>query len=475
MPAEADEVNFLPRPEATETVGGDEAPPGDQERSHRIVEVASEGERNEAEAALRLTHERFQILVQHSSDLVSIADADGMITYISPSVKRLLGYEPDEIVRGGAQLLIDPADVPRVVAAISRDHSSTSEPQLVRYRGRHRDGSWRVFEGITTDLTDEPSIAGFVTNARDITQRDAAERKAAQLTEVLEQSSDLIVLSDASGALVYSNRRAREFFRHEGASNVAELSSREARERLRTEIMPRVRLRGVWTGELALHSAEDVEVPMVATVRAHREDNEIVLISTIAHDITALKETQYRLHHEATHDPLTGLPNRALFNEVAGQALGRAARHQAITAVMFLDLDGFKRVNDSLGHDAGDQLLVEVAQRLRVTVRAGDLVARMGGDEFCIVCEQVTGVDEVRQLGQRLINAVSAPLPLHGRDVQVGGSIGIALDSTGQASIDSVVRDADIALYRAKHNGRGRVEIFEPAASRPSTLVTASI
>ena len=115
-----------------------------------------------------------------------------------------------------------------------------------------------------------------------------------------------------------------------------------------------------------------------------------------------------------------------------------------------------------------------VAQRLRVTVRAGDLVARMGGDEFCILCEQVSDADEVRQLGYRLIDAVSTPLRLQDRQVQIGGSIGIALDSTGHALIERVVRDADVALYRAKHNGRGRVEVLEPSASSPSLLETAS-
>jgi diguanylate cyclase (GGDEF)-like protein len=232
--------------------------------------------------------------------------------------------------------------------------------------------------------------------------------------------------------------------------------------------MPAVRRHGVWTGELTLRSIDDVDVPMVATLRAHREDSEVVLISTIAHDITELKETQHRLHHEATHDPLTGLPNRALFYEVAEQAFGRAARHHATTAVMFLDLDGFKDVNDSFGHGAGDQLLVEVAQRLRVVVRVGDLVARMGGDEFCILCEHVSDVSEVRQLGQRLIEAVSAPLQLEGREVQIGASIGIALDSNGRELIESVVQDADFALYRAKDNGRGRVELSDPSVSRGS-------
>ncbi len=432
--------------------------------------------RVEAEAALRLTQERFQNLVQHSSDLISIASAEGVITYISPSVEPLLGYTPDEVIGDRDQHLIDPDDLPRVAAAIIDEGTPTADPALVQYRARHRDGSWRVFEGVTTNLVHEPSIAGFVTNARDITQRHAAERKAAQLTDVLEQSNEVIVLSDPAGALVYANRRAREYLGLDGAHNVGELSSVESRERLRDEIMPFVRRHGLWTGELALRSSDDAEVPMVATLQAHREDNEIVLISTIAHDITELKKTQHRLHHEATHDPLTGLPNRALFNEVAEQALGRAARYHASTAVMFLDLDGFKAINDSLGHDAGDRLLVEVARRLRVAVRVGDLVARMGGDEFCILCEQVSGLNEVRELGQRLIDAVSAPLRLHGRDVQIGTSIGIALDNAGRELIGSLVRDADVALYRAKHNGRGRVELFGPSVpldSHPSPSAAA--
>src|SRR5450631_1498350 len=247
-------------------------------------------ERIEAEAALRLIQERFQNLVQHSSDLISIADADGVITYISPSVERLLGYEPHEIIGDSEQALVHPEDLPRVVAAII-DERSTAEPKLVQYRARHRDGSWRVFEGCTTNLMHEPSIAGFVSNARDITERHAAERKAAQLIEVLEQSNEVIVLSDPSGALVHANRRARELLGPKHASNVAELSSAESRERLRTEIMPAVRRYGVWTGELTLRSMDDVDMPMVATLRAHREDNEVVLISTIAHDITELKET----------------------------------------------------------------------------------------------------------------------------------------------------------------------------------------
>jgi diguanylate cyclase (GGDEF)-like protein/PAS domain S-box-containing protein len=420
-------------------------------------------ERIEAEAALRLTRERFENLVAHSSDLISIANAEGEIIYISPSVKRLLGYEPHEVTGHQRQPLIDPEDVPRVAAAIIDDRAPDAEPRLVRYRARHRDGSWRFFEGVTTNLLHEPSVAGFVTNARDVTERQAAEQKAAQLTAVLERSNEVVVLSDPGGAVVYANRRARAFFGLDGPENVADLSTIESRERLRSEIMPFVRRHGLWTGELALRTSQSTEVPMIATLQAHRENGEIVLISTIAHDITELKKTQHRLHHEATHDTLTGLPNRALFNEVAEQALNRASRDDATTAVMFLDLDGFKAVNDSLGHDAGDRLLVEVARRLRVAVRAGDVVARIGGDEFCVLAERISDEREARDLSRRLLDAVGTPLKLEGRDVQISTSIGLALDTTGAEMIGSLVRDADVALYRAKHNGRGRVEVFTPS------------
>ena len=322
-----------------------------------------------------------------------------------------------------------------------------------------------MFEAITTDLTGDPSVAGFVTNARDVTERRAAERRAARLIEVLEKSNEVVVLSEPSGRLVYSNPRAKEFLGLGDDHDVGELSSFESRERLRDEVMPFVRAHGLWTGELTLRTADGNDVPVIATLQAHREDSEIVLISTLAHDITDLKRAQNRLEYEATHDALTGLPNRAMFLEVGEQALGRAERHKATTAVLFLDLDGFKEVNDSLGHDAGDRVLVEIGRNLRVSVRTGDLVARLGGDEFCVLCENVESQAEMLELGQRICNTMALPMSVHGREVKLGASIGVALDTGGAAKIGNLLRQADVALYRAKRAGGYRVELADPAGS----------
>jgi diguanylate cyclase (GGDEF)-like protein/PAS domain S-box-containing protein len=407
--------------------------------------------------------QRFAALVQNATDVITLVVTEGdasRIEWASPSIERVLGYTPDELAGSDPLDIIHPDDVAALFEA-STIAIESGQPTLVEYRAIAKDGTIRFFEAVTSDLTGEPSVGGFVTNARDITDRRHAEQQARQLTEVLEQSNEIVVLSEPSGDVVYANQRAREFLGLGAHHNVAELTSIEAREQLREVIMPLVRRHGLWHGELTLLTTSGNEVPVIATVQAHREQGDIVLISTIAHDITELKAAQHRLEYEATHDALTGLPNRAMLHEVGEQAIGRASRYGTTTALLFLDLDLFKEVNDTLGHDAGDRVLVELARRLRVGIRTGDLVARLGGDEFCVLCERVEGEDEMRELGQRLCDVVSIPMVIHGREAQVGTSIGIALAESGTATIGELVRNADVALYRAKREGRFRVVFFD--------------
>jgi diguanylate cyclase (GGDEF)-like protein len=265
---------------------------------------------------------------------------------------------------------------------------------------------------------------------------------------------------------VWANQKARNWLSLSGQHHVSELSTMESRERLRNDIMPLVRRHGLWTGELTLRTSAGEEIPVVATLQAHRDEGDIVLVSTIAHDITELKQIQHRLRYEATHDPLTGLPNRSLFRELGEQALARAERHGSETAVLFLDLDGFKHVNDTLGHAMGDTVLVEIAARLRIGVRSGDVIARIGGDEFCVLCERVAGETEAKELARRLVDVVSVPLLLGGHEMELGTSIGVAIDDRGDTTIEKLIRNADVGLYQAKRDGRGQVACFSEARDR---------
>jgi diguanylate cyclase (GGDEF)-like protein/PAS domain S-box-containing protein len=179
-------------------------------------------------------------------------------------------------------------------------------------------------------------------------------------------------------------------------------------------------------------------------------------------DIREKKQTDVRLQHDALHDPLTGLANRALFLDRLQLTMARQQRHSQLNfAVMFLDLDRFKAVNDNLGHASGDELLVHMANRLRACFRPQDTVARFGGDEFAVLIEDVTNVSDVTTIAERAQHDIRLPVALNGHEVFVSASIGIAFGTLDHTSPEQVLRDADYAMYQAKSNGNARHEVFD--------------
>ncbi|MEB0134809.1 diguanylate cyclase [Actimicrobium sp. CCC2.4] len=174
------------------------------------------------------------------------------------------------------------------------------------------------------------------------------------------------------------------------------------------------------------------------------------------------------MHHLALHDPLTGLPNRRLLDDRLGVALAHAQRGQTLVALMYMDLDGFKEVNDTWGHDCGDQLLQLVSQRLLSAARREDTVARIGGDEFILVVGDLASLQDVRAIAQKMIDAVASPYTLCDTELSITASIGIALSSTTPA--DSLIRLADAALYQAKRNGKNRYHVDAPPCATEAPL-----
>ncbi|OIM99143.1 hypothetical protein BFR57_00760 [Idiomarina sp. MD25a] len=187
-------------------------------------------------------------------------------------------------------------------------------------------------------------------------------------------------------------------------------------------------------------------------------------------EIERRKKIEARLFHDAHHDSLTGLPNRALFTESLQQALAHQRRHpEHFFAVLFLDLDRFKTINDTLGHSAGDEFLLDVSKRIQTCVRENDLVARLGGDEFVILLDTMSSVDDAREIAKRIISSLNEPFILNGHEHYSGASIGIAMCDDSQDSVERLLRDADAAMYEAKSQGRGRYVVFDNTMHR--TLV----
>lgn len=316
-----------------------------QPHESRAPLQATTAERAAEERGRSTGDARFRALVGHAADIVSIVDARGVPSYISPGVERVLGYRPDEMLPLGLITFAHPDDAGLVLGlfAAVQHRSGHSDAAVVRFR--HRDGSYRHLDATVTNLLDNTAVRGIVVNARDVTEQAAAVR-------ALEQ--------------------------------------------------------------------------------------------------------------QALHDALTGLPNRVLFRDRLAHALDRAHRQPAQVAILFLDLDNFKVVNDSLGHPAGDALLLATARRLEECLRHGDTVARFGGDEFIVLLEDVRNVEEALGLARRLLVCVEGPVSILGREVQTTASIGVALHQGGDQGADDLLRDADTAMYRAKAAGRDRIAVFEP-------------
>jgi diguanylate cyclase (GGDEF)-like protein/PAS domain S-box-containing protein len=421
----------------------------------------------EARDALMQSEERFRSLVQRSSDVAFVLDADGVITYASPAAMRF-GYDPHDLIGTQSRDLVHPDDVARhrdfVFDAVAAQGSTT-----VEWRIRCADGSYAWVEEVFTDLHDVPAVGGWVANMRDITDRRNAEEERVEAEERYRQgfqrSAFGLGVLDLDQTFTSVNPALAELLGHEPEHLIGRRpleflhptegdSARNGFERL-------------LSGDLAFYKREHRMVRGDGSIVAVLVDMTLVPDSDGApsyyfvqvRDITDRKRAEEALAHQALHDDLTHLPNRLLLVDRLSLSLARADRLDSHVAVLFLDLDRFKLVNDGLGHVVGDQLLVEVADRLSASIRASDTVARFGGDEFVIVREDVGGASEAVEFAERVVGVLHEPISLSGRELFATASVGIALGGAG-SSAEQLLRDADAAMYRAKDLGRARIELF---------------
>lgn len=282
---------------------------------------------------------------------------------------------------------------------------------------------------------------------------------------LFEHSPFLVYAMDRDGVLTAVNAAGREITGY--ASE--ELIGRSYENFIDPETIPAVREQfdravqgAAATYESTIITGDGSAMETVGTFLPIIVDTVVVGVYGAARDISEVKAVQRKLAHQVMHDPMTGLGNRRLLAERLGHELARPGRRSADTvSLLVLDLDGFKTVNDVLGHGPGDDLLVRVADRLRGCIRPGDTLVRLGGDEFAVVLPEA-GAEEARGVAERILQALHAPLLVAGREIAVGASIGIAAAPDGPVSLDELLGQADQAMYEAKRGGRGRVEVFTP-------------
>jgi diguanylate cyclase (GGDEF)-like protein/PAS domain S-box-containing protein len=413
----------------------------------------------EQAAALTEQHERrFRALVQSSHDLVFVVAPDSVVTYASPSCAEVLGYEPAELLGNRTAGLLHADEVQSLREVLGQTARLPGANTEFSMRIRHVDGRWRTFEGIATNLLDDPAVLGLVINARDVTDRNLRHERQAAIAALGRDALAMTSLDEVMQACVSTIRDALDLrsCRVVDGDHVIEVEAGHTAAPESTGETWRIPV-----GDPALPVAH---VDIVSAHRVSTDDHQFVesvagiMLSSIVRD-----RAEQVVRHQAMHDPLTALPNRSLFHDRLEHALTRSARSGGYLAVMIVDLDGFKTVNDSLGHLAGDALLIAVAQRFRTSLRDLDTVARLGGDEFAILVDDLETPEQAGRAAQRVLDALELPLELRDRSVGIGASIGIALARRRDIAPELLLSNADAAMYRAKREGKGCYRVFEAA------------
>jgi diguanylate cyclase (GGDEF)-like protein/PAS domain S-box-containing protein len=403
---------------------------------------------------------------------VVATDPDGLILYWNRAAEVTYGWSEAEVLNRPAADFVSAevtAQADEIMDAISAGVSWTGDFLMHR-----RDGSTFPALLTNTPMFDEHGeLRAIIGVSIDISERKRAEETAQELSAIVESSADAILTIDLDGTILTWNKGAQDlygYYAEEAIGKNMNLLDADAEATERVSAMRTI----VGTGESIQNmelvrrrrDGSLVDVSLTGSP-IYADDGSVMGIASIGRDISDRKRLEQELTRQAMHDSLTGLPNRTLLADRLSQALAGAARRDAPVSVLFLDLDQFKSVNDTHGHLVGDDLLVEVAERLNGAIRPADTLARFGGDEFVVICEDAD-VTEAQCIAERLAAVLKDPIEVGGNHQYISVSIGIAVTPPLEADPDALLRYADTAMYDAKARGRARSRVFDASLATVS-------
>lgn len=426
------------------------------------------GSINSIDRALEHTLEHFRAIVQGSDDAIISKTVDGLVTSWNSGAQSIFGYTEQEMLGQSIQILLPPErqDEEEFILQRIRSGETVDHFETVRVckSGKH----------IQVSVTISPirdrwgHIIGASKIARDITLQKATEAQLRLTSNVFTATSEGIMITGSDGLIVDVNgafSRITGYDREEvlGRDPRTFRSGRQSPSTFRR--MRRTLMRyGEWKGEIWSRRKDGEAYSVLLTVSRVCDargpvSNFVVLFS----DITPLKLQQEQLEHGAHFDALTNLPNRLLLSDRLQQAMANCLRNRHMLAVLYMDIDGFKFINDNYGHSVGDELLIAISGQMRSSLRDGDTLARMGGDEFVVVLTDLDNIQDCVQLVHRLLAACSQSAEVNGTVLSVTTSIGVTLYPNDDVDADQLMRHADNAMYEAKRNGRNRFHMFDAA------------
>lgn len=424
-----------------------------------------------AEEALRISEDRFRNLFENANDVIFVLDLNENFISMNQAAERVFGYTREEAMKMNIAQIVTPDHLELARGKMAEKIHGGTKQTAYEMDCRRKDGSFVTLEINSSIITENGSPIAIQGIARDVTERrrqndavKASEERYRQLGEGIDHQ---VWTSDPDGRLDYVNGRMMDYFKRSSVELIGEEWHQVIHPDDLAECVRRWQ-RAVETGEMfvvefRLKRHDGVYRWHKARATCGRDENgNVTKWFGTNSDIDDQKQSEEKLNYFARHDPLTGLPNRAEFMNHLRAAIGRADSNPMTRfAVLFLDLDRFKVINDSLGHVVGDELLRQIGQRLTNSIRPGDIVARLGGDEFTILLNRTGSSSDVIQVAERLQRSLAKPFPIHAYEVFTSASIGIIVSDDIVRDAEDFLRDADSAMYRAKEAGKARYEVFD--------------
>ena len=439
----------------------------DEQPKYLIAVVEDIAARRAADVHMR----KLSSAIEQTADAIVITNRDGVIEYVNPAHQAVTGYAPEEAV----------GKTPDIFKSGRHDRSfydrlwrTVLDGEVFRERfvNRRKDGTVFYEDKTITPLkNDRGQVTHFVSTGRDITVRmetkEALEKSEQRFRSVVENAPVSIHTIDRNGRIMDMNPAGLRML---GAQDENAVRGREMLEAVSESDRLRVRdiLQDTMAGQSRRFEFTTVSGRIFnsSLIPVRSDTGAIQYLLGVTEDITEYRQAEERLNYLAHYDTLTGFPNRILLHDRLLQAMLEAGRRERLVAILFLDLDRFKIINDTLGHERGDALLKQVALRLASCVRSGDTISRLGGDEFTIVLANLDHVDHAARVAQKVIDSFVQPFSIAGRELFVSASIGITLYPFDDNDFDSLLRNADAAMYHAKDLGRNTFQFYTAELNR---------
>jgi diguanylate cyclase (GGDEF)-like protein/PAS domain S-box-containing protein len=423
----------------------------------------------QAESATKASTEREQFIrsiIEDIPNMIGYWDRDLRCRYANNAYREWFGKSPEEIIGitfrdlvGERLFSLNEPHIRRVLAG---------EPQRFERTLNKASGDvGHIIGHYIPNFDADGTVKGFVTQASEVTILKETEAKLELAACVFENTLDGVLITDADGIIISVNPAFTEITGYTAEDAIGHtpriLQSNRHDRAFYAAMWKQITTEGQWNGEIWNRRKDgDLYLERMTISMVRDADGKPVRYVSVFSDITALRRKDEHIKHLAFHDALTDLPNRTLLLDRINQKIINSNREQCNLALLFLDLDGFKLVNDQYGHNVGDDLLKEVAKRLLGLVRHSDIVARLGGDEFIVVLNNPKGIEKITSIATSVVSSINEPMEILGEVHRVGASVGIAMFPADASTSADLIKNADTAMYVAKTSGRNKISFYAP-------------